>query len=505
MASDPVPERLVTPPLNRMLPTPPDLKDQLWHACERARRKAAASGRPVVAGAVWHVPVTQQTALSLVAKAQADDYAVFWRNSDHTLTFAGLGPVWVLRTAGEGRFQALGTAARELLGNGLWHGPADAPLPRVWAGFTFHAPHVATERWAGFAGSEGVLHRFSVQCGSEGTWARVSELVAADTSPEVWVSALLQQFESLWQPDGRAYVRPDAPLDLTPLHTLMARADHSAERFVAGVERVLPHIEAGEVTKVVLARCALYRVAADFTPQHALHTLCERFSDCTVYGFGYPGELFAGATPERLLVRRGHTLRTMALAGSARRGDDSQGDQALRQSLLESPKDRSEHGIVVNTVVGALRLAGAQAVQLTGPEVVTLPNIHHLRTRIEATLTDPDAALLALATLHPTPAVCGEPRDAAARLIAEVEDLDRGWYAAPVGWFDGAGDFAFVVALRCGLFYPPFAVLFAGAGIVAGSEPKAELAETEVKLSAMRDALLLEPFLQHEHGGPDDV
>jgi isochorismate synthase len=285
----------------------------------------------------------------------------------------------------------------------------------------------------------------------------------------------------------------------------MARAEQSAEHFVAGVERVLPRIEAGEVTKVVLARCALYRVASDFTPQRALDTLCERFSDCTVYGFGYPGELFAGATPERLLVRKGQTLRTMALAGSARRGDDSTGDQALRQSLLDSPKDRSEHGIVVDTVVGALRQAGAQAVQLTGPEIVTLPNIHHLRTRIEATLPDPDAALLALAALHPTPAVCGEPRDAAARIIAELEDLDRGWYAAPVGWFDGAGDFAFVVALRCGLFYPPFAVLFAGAGIVAGSEPQAELAETEVKLGAMRDALLLKPSLFQEDGGTDAV
>jgi isochorismate synthase len=488
-----------------MLPTPFDLKDQLRRTCERARHKAAASGRAVVAGVVWSVPVTQQTALSLVAKAGADDYAVFWRNSDHTLTFAGLGPVWVLRTAGEGRFQALGTAARELLCEGLWHGPDHAPMPRVWAGFTFHAPHVATERWAGFAGSEGVLHRFSVQCGSEGAWARISELVTAETSPDAWSTDLMQQFERLWQPGGRASVRSDAPLDLTPLHALMARAEQSAEHFVAGVERVLPRIEAGEVTKVVLARCALYRVASDFTPQRALDTLCERFSDCTVYGFGYPGELFAGATPERLLVRKGQTLRTMALAGSARRGDDSTGDQALRQSLLDSPKDRSEHGIVVDTVVGALRQAGAQAVQLTGPEIVTLPNIHHLRTRIEATLPDPDAALLALAALHPTPAVCGEPRDAAARIIAELEDLDRGWYAAPVGWFDGAGDFAFVVALRCGLFYPPFAVLFAGAGIVAGSEPQAELAETEVKLGAMRDALLLKPSLFQEDGGTDAV
>jgi salicylate biosynthesis isochorismate synthase len=488
-----------------MLPTPPDLTNQLLLVCERARRQAAASGGPVVAGVVWSVPVTQQTALTLADSAAADDYAVFWRNSDHTLTFAGLEPVWVLRTAGEGRFQELGTAARQLLRDGVWDGPDDAPLPRVWAGFTFHPPHVATERWAGFAGSEGVLHRFSVQCGSEGSWARISDMVTAQTSAEDWASTLAHGFHRIWQPDFRAAVRPETPVDLTPLHALMERADHSAEHFVAGVERALPRIAAGEVTKVVLARCALYRVAPDFGPETALRTLCERFSDCTVYGFGYSGELFAGATPERLLVRKGQTLRTMALAGSARRGTDSDGDDVLRQALLDSPKDRSEHGIVVDTVVGALRHAGAQAVQLFGPEVVTLPNIHHLRTRIEATMPDPDAALLALAALHPTPAVCGEPRDAAAKLIAELEDLDRGWYAAPVGWFDGAGDFAFVVALRCGLFYPPYAVLFAGAGIVAGSEPQAELAETEVKLGAMRDALMLKPFALQEDGGLDAV
>src|SRR5690606_10278877 len=203
------------------------------------------------------------------------------------------------------------------------------------------------------------------------------------------------------------------------------------------------------------------------------------------------GQLIA-ATPERLVRRDGATVACDALAGSLARAD---GDDSAA-ALLASGKDRREHDLVVRAIASALGELGAVPEMPGTPSVRTLRHVHHLHTPIAAQLSEPRHVLELAAALHPTPAVGGTPTPLATEWIAAHEPAPRGWYAAPVGWFDLDGNGDLAVAIRSGLVVPDDARpgtsrahLWAGAGIVAGSDPERELAETDLKLRAILGAL----------------
>jgi len=183
--------------------------------------------------------------------------------------------------------------------------------------------------------------------------------------------------------------------------------------------------------------------------------------------------------------RSGAGAATVALAGSTRRSADPSVDDHLGQQLLLSEKDRVEHEIVARRIERALRPHSVWVEAEPEPSLVKVANIQHLATPIHAQLSAPRSAVELAGLLHPTPAVGGEPREAALATIRELEGLDRGWYAGPVGWMDAVEDGEFCVALRSALLRDRAAHLYAGGGIVAGSDPAAELAETEVKLGAL--------------------
>jgi salicylate biosynthesis isochorismate synthase/menaquinone-specific isochorismate synthase len=175
----------------------------------------------------------------------------------------------------------------------------------------------------------------------------------------------------------------------------------------------------------------------------------------------------------------------VALAGSIGRSADPAVDDHLGERLLRSDKDREENEIVARRIARVLRPLAVWVTAAPEPVLVRVANIQHLARPIRAQLAAPVGAIELAGALHPTPAVGGEPRDSAARLIPAMEGLDRGWYAGAVGWTDTTGDGEFCVALRCALLRRATARLYAGCGIVADSDPAAELAETEVKLGAL--------------------
>jgi len=175
----------------------------------------------------------------------------------------------------------------------------------------------------------------------------------------------------------------------------------------------------------------------------------------------------------------------VALAGSTRRSADPSVDDHLGEQMLHSPKVREEHEIVARRIARSLRPISVWVRDEEEPSVVRIANVQHLATPIQGQLADSRSAVELAGLLHPTPAVGGEPRERAIALIDELEGLDRGWYAGPVGWMDAAEDGEFCVALRSGLLRDRTAHLFAGCGIVAGSDPASELAETEIKLEAL--------------------
>ncbi|MDX6637677.1 MAG: menaquinone-specific isochorismate synthase, partial [Solirubrobacterales bacterium] len=178
-------------------------------------------------------------------------------------------------------------------------------------------------------------------------------------------------------------------------------------------------------------------------------------------------------------------LATVALAGSTRRSADPAVDDHLGERLLRSAKDRSEHDIVARRIERSLRPHAVWVEAAKEPVLVQVANIQHLATPVRAQLAEPRSAFDLAGLLHPTPAVGGEPRKPALEAIAELERMDRGWYAAPVGWMDAAEDGELCVALRSALLRDRTAHLYAGAGIVADSDPASELAETELKLDAL--------------------
>ncbi|EHL97690.1 putative isochorismate synthase DhbC [Acetobacteraceae bacterium AT-5844] len=275
-----------------------------------------------------------------------------------------------------------------------------------------------------------------------------------------------------------------------------------AAGYAAAVQRALDIMQAetgvaSGLTKIVLSRSLLATADAAID----LGALLGRLSaDPAVTGFLVPlpprggaPRVLAGATPELLLSKQGARILSHPLAGSARRQRDAAADAANAAALSRSDKDRREHAIVADFILDTL---APYCRQLSAPQGTTLTSTNsmwHLGTRIEGELKDPsiNAAELA-ALLHPTPAVCGLPRDKAARLIGEIEPYDRDFYAGAVGWCDAAGDGAWYVSIRCAEIAGTTARLYAGAGIVPGSDPWAEAAETGAKYGALLAALGIE-------------
>ena len=252
--------------------------------------------------------------------------------------------------------------------------------------------------------------------------------------------------------------------------------------FEAASSAATARIAAGEMSKVVLAREVSSSAAAAHDPAALFGAMREQFPSCFCFCCGTPEAAFIGASPELLVRRSGASVSTVALAGSTRRSSDPAVDDHLGEQLLRSDKDRREQRIVAERIVRALRPHAVWVEAAAEPEIVKVANIQHLATPVIAQLAEPRSAIELAGMLHPTPAVGGEPWPAAAAAIAELEGMDRGWYAGPVGWMDATEDGEFCVALRSALLRDREAHLFAGVGVVAGSDPAAELAETEVKL-----------------------
>ncbi|MBW3657367.1 MAG: isochorismate synthase [Actinobacteria bacterium] len=323
---------------------------------------------------------------------------------------------------------------------------------------------------------------FTFDARSTGSALVVPAVVVGRRGAAAWVTAVTA--------DGSVPVRPVLePRTVTgdeaadrPRYAGSSMPDvHWLEAVAGAVER----IRDGELDKVVLARDHAVWSRAPFDPRVLARRLNRRFPGCATFVV----DGLVGATPELLVRRFGPEVESLALAGTARRGLDDAEDRRLGEALLASAKDRWEHELAATTVAEVLGPRCATLEHPDGPELLRLDNVMHLATRFRGTLAAPAATSLELVgALHPTAAVGGVPRDRAVELIREVEGMDRGRYAAPVGWTDGDGDGEWGIALRCAELSGARARLFAGAGIVADSLPEDELEETRVKLRAMQSA-----------------
>ncbi|MCU0268001.1 MAG: isochorismate synthase [Acidimicrobiales bacterium] len=255
----------------------------------------------------------------------------------------------------------------------------------------------------------------------------------------------------------------------------------------AAVASARDELRAGVATKVVLAREVVVHADAELSPRTLLGRLRSAYPGCMLYAV----EGFVGASPELLVSRTGDVVRSHPMAGTTPRSADPDHDARLAATLLASDKDRVEHRITIDMVHDTLLPWCSWLDEEAEPSVVPVANVQHLATMVEGRLSAPAASVVELlCALHPTPAVCGMPRSAALGLIERYEHLDRGRYAGPVGWVDAEGDGDWAVGIRCAQLEGARARLYAGVGVVADSDPAAELAETRAKLQALLSAIV---------------
>ena len=263
----------------------------------------------------------------------------------------------------------------------------------------------------------------------------------------------------------------------------------SHDAFLQLVRDAVKAIDGGDLRKVVIAREVVVETNRAIVVPSVVERLHALYPSCTVFSM----EGFVGASPELLVERRADRVRTFPLAGTFARSGDAEADAVQSARLQASAKDRAEHRYVVNELRHVLAARCTDLHVPDQPSIVPLRNVLHLGTEITGHLQPPAASALELAAaLHPTPAVGGTPTPAALQWLADNEPLDRGRYAGPVGWVDANGDGSFVVGIRSADVDADRrrARLFAGVGIVAGSEPDAELVETQLKLQALLAALV---------------
>lgn len=292
--------------------------------------------------------------------------------------------------------------------------------------------------------------------------------------------------------EGEAEPRtgPSRYSPIAPISWSATTAEHA--RWTTKVRTALAEIRSGHMSKVVLSRHLNGLSAGIIDPRSMIEALGRRFTECFTFSCGG----LMGATPEPLIRKEGGRVESLVLAGSVPRGADEVTDLALRATLHSSAKLAHEHRLSVESVEEKLA-ALCTEVSVPPPMSLVLANIQHLATLISGRLRADDSALSLAAALHPTAAVCGTPSAVALRFIREFESARRARYAGPVGWMDSRGDGEWGLALRCASVIGRRVKLWAGAGIVEGSEPQAEWMETEVKLSGVLDALSAVQDLPH--------
>jgi menaquinone-specific isochorismate synthase len=257
------------------------------------------------------------------------------------------------------------------------------------------------------------------------------------------------------------------------------------EQFTQNVVAALDLIKANSVEKVVLARDLKAEVASSFNINPVISSLSKKFSSCFTYSVA---GLF-GSSPE-LLVQVSHSqVSARVLAGTAGRGTDPGVDQAIGLALHDSAKNRAEHKFAVDSLVSALDELCVEIDADNEPFSLSLPNLWHLASDVHAVLKSDSSSLQVVNALHPSAAVAGTPKDKALEIIQQIETFDRGRYAGPVGWLGADGDGVWAIALRGAQLEKNTVTAFAGCGIVAGSDPEAELQETNLKFKPITEAL----------------
>lgn len=460
----------------------PAIKSDLRVLLRDGVRKAERQGQPTLVSISDEIEPLDAIDLYERAALKVSD-RFFWSHPDAGFTVVGLGIAQALDAVEGFRFRQVGTSWRHLTDRAIVEAPGGLPGlgPLLFGGFAFDPQHPKSDLWQGYPDGRMVLPRLMLTLRDGAAWLTCNVVVGPDSDPDAGIAVMVALYEEL------------AMLTLPRYRTGKLRADlhelQSADEWRATIQGAARDIADSKLEKVALARAVRLEASEPFDTAQALEMLSNHYADCTIFALARGERCFLGATPERMARVSDGEFSAMGLAGTARRGTTIAEDNELGEQLLHSAKDQHEHRVVVQAVLDGLGdLCETLQVSPT-PTLLKLKNVQHLHTPLSGTLRQGVTLLDVVERLHPTPAVGGHPRDVALALIREREGFDRGWYAGPIGWIDGQGNGEMAVAIRSALVHQAEAFLFAGCGIVAGSDPEREYAESCAKLRPMLLAL----------------
>lgn len=404
--------------------------------------------------------------------------SVFWHADDETLVGLGVyaeatgpwGDTSVVQRFADEHLPHLRTLGPTLDGNAVFNARVITAI-----GFAPAAPKPATaEVWRGLNGSFACIPRLVYvrrTAGQHpGAWFCLTLRPADLSHLDVWT----RELASLGRKLRAATLAPGQPAA-----TLSPPRETDPATWGQWIEAALGAIDARRFDKVVAARYAQFSFASPLSPAHTLLALAANYGSSTRFGFFRGDSVFLGATPERLIKKRGLVIETEALAGTVR------GSAGAGSTRDFGPKEHKEHSPVLAQLLDVLAPHCSELSHDPSPQLRAQQQVLHLQSTVRGKLNRDEQVLGLVAALHPTPAVGGRPTPDALTWIGQHEDFDRGLYAGPIGWLDAVGNGNFSVALRSGILRDNRATLFAGAGIVAGSEPSREFDETALKMQVL--------------------
>lgn len=429
------------------------------------------------------IEVSRMSALAFfeAGEKQHKGKRMFWQNREKTFTMVGLGHAHILEALNpHGRFEEVKSEWQSLCRQIVNEEPDVQPI--LFGGFSFDPLNKTQSVWTNFPQAYFAVPAFQLVIKDDRAYVSI-HLVTKKTES-------FNDFEALRKERDRLiHAAQVSELKKYEKPLVTKRTEIKKDDYLASIRKVTEVIKAKQAEKVVISRALKLDFAKPLSAASALYQASEEQPESFLFGLEAGSQFFFGATPERLVKVKDRQALSTCLAGSIPRGRTVERDTQLGEELLSDKKNRSEHQYVVSMIS---KVFGAHSTHVTvpkTPKLMKIRDIQHLYTPVEGELMPGSTLLDLVRDLHPTPALGGEPKQEALSLIRQYETMNRGYYAAPVGWIDAKGNGEFAVAIRSALLNETEAYLYAGGGIVEDSTPEAEYDETWVKFRPMLRAL----------------
>jgi menaquinone-specific isochorismate synthase len=456
---------------------------ELKEGIAKAIGKAREMGRPVLVSEVQKISYIEPFSFFVAGRDHFLGERFFWKDPTNQKMMVGLGICKQIQSdQASDRFFYVETEWRYFIENAviLNDYSADGIGPMMFGGFSFDPLKNKTELWANFSDSLFHIPQFMLSV-IDGQVYITTNIVCTQYDQ---VSILDNVIEA--RNEILSSTKPAAPY---PLPRIQEKIEIHPDYWKDTVTKIVQDLKNGELKKVVLARELRLVFDQEVKVEGVLQRLLGEQRESFVFAFESQGDCFVGASPERLVKKNGSNLYTACLAGSIGRGEALAEDDLLGETLLNDQKNLIEHQYVVEMIREAMSEVCEEVILPDQPQLLKLRDIQHIYTPVNGRIKNNQSLLSIVERLHPTPALGGLPKNTAIVKIRENEELDRGFYAAPLGWLDYHGNGEFAVSIRSALMQGKEASLFAGCGVVADSDSESEYRETGIKFRPMLSAL----------------